>query len=152
MPKKLDSVSLNTSCVNLIVNYCEKADISEAAFSRKFKKNNGWVTDLRRSKNLNLPSKELAVQMCLTLNVSPDDILLHEGETPEETAKCLKDIETVRKLVEAERIKESAPNFNVEGWTDLQKAAIQFVLSLPPENLKVFLKMGRAAFEGKEHE
>lgn len=152
MPKKLDSVNLNTSCVNLIVNYCEKADISEAAFSRKFKKNNGWVTDLRRSKNLNLPSKELAVQMCLTLNVSPDDILLHEGKTPEETAKCLEDIETVRKLVEAERIKESAPNFNVEGWTDLQKAAIQFVLSLPPENLKVFLKMGRAAFEGKEHE
>lgn len=152
MPKKLDSVSLNTSCVNLIVNYCEKADISEAAFSRKFKKNNGWVTDLRRSKNLNLPSKELAVQMCLTLNVSPDDILLHEGKTPEETVKCLEDIETVRKLVETERAKESAPNFNVEGWTDLQKAAIQFVLSLPPEKLEVFLKMGRAAFEEKEHE
>lgn len=107
MPKKLDSVSLNTSCVNLIVNYCEKADISEASFSRKFKKNNGWVTDLRRSKNLNLPSKELAVQMCLTLNVSPDDILLHEGKTPEETAKCLEDIETVRKLVEAKGIKEA---------------------------------------------
>lgn len=48
--------------------------------------------------------------------------------------------------------KESAPNFNVEGWTDLQKAAIQFVLSLPPEKLEVFLKMGRAAFEEKEHE
>lgn len=152
MPKKLDSISLNTSCVNLIVNYCEKADISEAAFSRKFKKNNGWVTDLRRNKNLNLPSKELAVQMCLTLNVSPDDILLHEGNTPEETAKCLENIETVRKLVEAERGKENAPNFNVEGWTDLQKAAIQFVLSLPPEKLEVFLKMGRAAFEEKEHE
>lgn len=115
MPKKLDSISLNTSCVNLIVNYCEKADISEAAFSRKFKKNNGWVTDLRRNKNLNLPSKELAVQMCLTLNVSPDDILLHEGKTPEETAKCLEDIETVRKLVEAEREKESAPDPKIEG-------------------------------------
>lgn len=110
MPKKLDSVSLNTSCVNLIVNYCEKADISEASFSRKFKKNNGWVTDLRRGKNTNLPSKEIAVQMCLTLNVSPDDILLHEGKTPEETAKCLEDIETVRKLVEAERAKENAPD------------------------------------------
>ena len=146
MPKKLDSVSLNTSCVNLIVNYCEKADISEAAFSRKFKKNNGWVTDLRRSKNLNLPSKELAVQMCLTLNVSPDDILLHEGKTPEETAKCLEDIETVRKLVEAEGIKE-APATEGEGYTDLQKAAIQFVLSLPPEKLERFIKMGRAAFE-----
>lgn len=107
MPKKLDSVSLNTSCVNLIVNYCEKADISEASFSRKFKKNNGWVTDLRRGKNTNLPSKELAVQMCLTLNVTPDDILLHEGKTPEETAKCLEDIETVRKLVEAEGTKKA---------------------------------------------
>lgn len=115
MPKKLDSVSLNTSCVNLIVNYCEKADISEAAFSRKFKKNNGWVTDLRRSKNLNLPSKELAVQMCLTLNVSPDDILLHEGKTPEETAKCLEDIETVRKLVEAEQAKEKAHDQKIVG-------------------------------------
>lgn len=115
MPKKLDSVSLNTSFVNLIVNYCEKADISEASFSRKFKKNNGWVTDLRRGKNTNLPSKELAVQMCLTLNVSPDDILLHEGKTPEETAKCLEDIETVRKLVEAERAKENAHDQKIVG-------------------------------------
>lgn len=124
MPKKLDSVSLNTNCVNLIVNYCEKADISEAAFSRKFKKNNGWVTDLRRSKNLNLPSKELAVQMCLTLNVSPDDILLHEGKTPEETAKCLEDIETVRKLVEAEGIKE-APATEGEGEKDALIKAVR---------------------------
>lgn len=123
MPKKLDSVSLNTDCVNLIVNYCERADISEAAFSRKFKKNNGWVTDLRRSKNLNLSSKELAVQMCLTLNVSPDDILLHEGKNPEETEKCLKDIETVRKLVEAEGVKE-APATKGEGLSAAKKALL----------------------------
>lgn len=131
MPKKLDSVSLNTNCVNLIVNYCEKADISEAAFSRKFKKNNGWITDLRRSKNLNLPSKELAVQMCLTLNVSPDDILLHEGKTPEETAKCLKDIETVRKLVDAEGIKK-APATEGEG---LDEKISRFVRSASAEEL-----------------
>jgi hypothetical protein len=131
MPKKLDSVSLNTDCVNLIVNYCERADISEAAFSRKFKKNNGWVTDLRRSKNLNLSSKELAVQMCLTLNVSPDDILLHEGKTPEETEKCLKDIETVRKLVEAEGEKE-AHNQKAEG---LNGKIAQFICSASVEEL-----------------
>lgn len=127
MPKKLDSVNLNTRCVNLIVNYCEKADISEASFSRKFKKNNGWVTDLRRSKNLNLPSKELAVQMCLTLNVTPDEILLHEGRTPEETAKCLEDIETVRKLVEAERAKENAHDQKTvgEGEKDALIAAVR---------------------------
>lgn len=34
-----------------------------------------------------------------------------------------------------------------EGYTELQKAAIQFVLSLPPEKLERFIKMGRAAFE-----
>lgn len=124
MPKKLESVSLNTSCVNLIVNYCKKADISEAAFSRKFKKNNGWVTDLRRSKNLNLPSKELAVQMCLTLNVSPDDILLHEGKTPEETEKCLEDIEAVRKLVEADSIKKT-PATEGEGEKDALIKAVR---------------------------
>lgn len=124
MPKKLESVSLNTSCVNLIVNYCKKADISEAAFSRKFKKNNGWVTDLRRSKNLNLPSKELAVQMCLTLNVSPDDILLHEGKTQDETKKCLEDIEAVRKLVEADSIKE-APATEGEGEKDALIKAVR---------------------------
>lgn len=61
-----------------------------------------------------MPSKELAVQMCLTLNVSPDDILLHEGKTPEETKKCLEDIETVRKLVEAESAKK-APDPKTEG-------------------------------------
>lgn len=136
MPKKLESVSLNTSCVNLIVNYCKKADISEAAFSRKFKKNNGWVTDLRRSKNLNLPSKELAVQMCLTLNVSPDDILLHEGKTQEETAKCLKDIETVRKLVEAKGKKE-APDPKTEGVDD---KIVQFIRSASAEELTEILR------------
>nr|DAG03796.1 MAG TPA: hypothetical protein [Siphoviridae sp. ctfhy6] len=114
MPKTLNSVTLGNNCVKFIEAYCKRKDISEASFSRKFGKNNRWVSDLRRSKNLNLPSKELAVQMCLTLNVSPDDILLHEGKTPEETKKCLKDIETVRKLVEAKGIKE-APATEGEG-------------------------------------
>lgn len=108
MPKTLNSVTLSNDCIKFIETYCKRKDISEAAFSRKFGKNNRWVSDLRRGKNTNLPSKEIAVQMCLTLNVSPDDILLHEGKTPEETAKCLEDIETVRKLVEAERAKENA--------------------------------------------
>ena len=48
--------------------------------------------------------------------------------------------------------KESAPGHEAEGASDLQKAAIQFVLSLSPEKLEVFLKMGRAAFEEENHE
>lgn len=46
-------------------------------------------------------------------------------------------------------IKE-APATEGEGYTDLQKAAIQFVLSLPPEKLERFIKMGRAAFEEEQ--
>lgn len=107
MPKTLNSVTLSNDCIKFIETYCKRKDISEAAFSRKFGKNNRWVSDLRRGKNTNLPSKEIAVQMCLTLNVSPEDILLHEGKDAKETAKCLEDIETVRKLVEAEGTKKA---------------------------------------------
>lgn len=136
MPKTLNSITLGNNCVKFIEAYCKRKDISEAAFSRKFGKNNRWVSDLRRGKNTNLPSKELAVQMCLTLNVSPDDILLHGGKTPEETAKCLKDIETVRKLVEAEGIKE-APDPKTEGVDD---KIVQFIRSASAEELTEILR------------
>lgn len=72
-----------------------------------------WVSEWKR--NSNLPSPKEAAIICILLKTTPDDILLHEGETPEETAKCLEDIETVRKLVEAEGIKESTPDPKTEG-------------------------------------
>lgn len=43
-------------------------------------------------------------------------------------------------------IKET-PDPKIEGYSELQQAAIQFVLSLPPDKLERFVKMGRAAFE-----
>lgn len=141
MPKTLNSVTLSNDCIKFIETYCKRKDISEAAFSRKFGKNNRWVSDLRRGKNTNLPSKELAVQMCLTLNVSPDDILLHEGKTPEETAKCLEDIETVRKLVEAEGTKK-APATEGGGEKD---ALIEAVRGITDKNtaLAVFDELSK---------
>jgi hypothetical protein len=72
-----------------------------------------WVSEWKR--NSNLPSPKEAAVICILLKTTPDDILLREGETPEETAKCLKDIETVRKLVKAEGIKESTPDPKIEG-------------------------------------
>lgn len=137
MPKTLNSITLGNNCVKFIEAYCKRKDISEAAFSRKFGKNNRWVSDLRRGKNTNLPSKELAVQMCLTLNVSPDDIFLHDGKTPEETAKCLKDIETVRKLVEAEGAKKSTPDPKIEG---VDNKIVQFIRSASAEELTEILR------------
>lgn len=148
MPKTLNSVTLGNNCIKFIEAYCKRKDISEAAFSRKFGKNNRWVSDLRRGKNTNLPSKELAVQMCLTLNVSPDDILLHEGKTPEETAKCLKDIETVRKLVEAEGIKE-APATEGEGLSAARQKLYDAIANLTDEQCTKLLGVVEWAKENK---
>lgn len=100
MPKKINSVLLNKSIVNLISDFCKRNDISKAAFSRKFGKNNRWISDLRRGKNLSLPDAEEAARMCILLKTTPEEILLHEGETDEETAKCLEDIQRVKELVE----------------------------------------------------
>lgn len=68
-----------------------------------------WVSEWKR--NSNLPSPKEAAVICILLKTTPDEILLREGETPEETEKCLEDIETVRKLVEAE---SSTPDSEAE--------------------------------------
>lgn len=72
-----------------------------------------WVSEWKR--NSNLPSPHEAAIICILLKTTPDEILLHEGKTPEETAKCLEDIETVRKLVETERAKEKAHDQKIVG-------------------------------------
>ena len=92
-------------------------------------KSRGWVAEWKRKKDgepapKNLPTYEEAAKICIVFNASPDDILLHEGKTPEETAKCLEDIETVRKLVEAEGIK-NAPAAKGEGEKDALIEAVR---------------------------
>lgn len=71
-----------------------------------------WVSEWKR--NSNLPSPKEAAVICILLKTTPDEILLHDGKAPEETQKCLEDIETVRKLVEAESAKK-APDPKTEG-------------------------------------
>lgn len=140
MPKR-DTVQPN---VDSIAEKVSAKSWSEASFSKMIGKHKRWLSEVRRGKNL--PSPEEAARICQLLKATPDEILLREGETPEATAKCLENIETVRKLVEAEGIKEP-PDSKIEGYSELQQAAIQFVLSLPPDKLERFVKMGRAAFE-----
>lgn len=80
-----------------------------------------WVSEWKR--NSNLPSPQEAAVICILLKTTPEDILLHEGRTPEETAKCLEDIDAVRKLVEDEGIKE-APATEGEGLSAAKKALL----------------------------
>lgn len=117
-----------------VAHLIEKTEWSKAAFARLVGKHSRWLSDV--SKGNNLPSPEEASRMCILLKTTPDDILLHEGSTPEETAKCLEDIETVRKLVEAKGIKET-PDSKIEGVDD--KIA-QFIRSASAEELTEILR------------
>ncbi len=96
MSKRI-TVSVKQKLFDLIDLYCKNEDITVAAFSRKVGKHNRWISEVKRGRNL--PSPEEAARMCILLETTPEEILLHEGETDEETAKCLKDIQQVKELV-----------------------------------------------------
>lgn len=96
MSKRI-TVSVKQKLFDLIDLYCKNEDITVAAFSRKVGKHNRWISEVKRGRNL--PSPEEAARMCILLETTPEEILLHEGETDEETAKCLEDIQRVKELV-----------------------------------------------------
>ena len=96
MSKRI-TVSVKQKLFDLIDLYCKNEDITVAAFSRKVGKHNRWISEVKRGRNL--PSPEEAARMCILLETTPEEILLHEGETDEETAKCLENIQRVKELV-----------------------------------------------------
>lgn len=130
MPKR-DTVRPN---INSLAAKVSAKSWSEASFSQMVGKHKRWISEVRRGKNL--PSPEEAARMCVLLQTTPEEILVEKA-----------DIDLVNELLENEMAKEKAPATEGEGYTKLQKAAVQFVLSLPPEKLERFIKMGRAAFE-----
>lgn len=128
-----------------VVNSLIKSELrSYIVFCEKMGRAHNWVTDWnRRDKNgkpspKNLPSPEEAARMCILLKTTPEEILLHEGETDEETAKCLEDIQRVKELV-AELRKEEAPDPKIEGISAERKALLDIVYSLTDEQCRKLL-------------
>lgn len=70
----------------------------------------------------------------------------YKNKLHEIAAKYHVSVEWLQGKTEDKSIKET-PDPKIEGYSELQQAAIQFVLSLPPDKLERFVKMGRAAFE-----
>lgn len=132
MPKR-DTVQPN---VDSIAEKVSAKSWSEASFSKMIGKHKRWLSEVRRGKNL--PSPEEAARICQLLKATPDEILLREGETPEATAKCLENIETVRKLVEAEGIKET-PDPEIEGLSKAKKALLGAIDDLTDEQCEKLL-------------
>lgn len=81
-----------------------------------------WVPGWKQGKNL--PSPEEAARMCVLLQTTPEEILLHSGPTEEKTQKCLEDIEEVKRLIEVERgrnVKKETPGPKAEGFDRIQQ-------------------------------
>jgi transcriptional regulator with XRE-family HTH domain len=130
MPKR-KTVKINTE---LVLEMVYAHSWSAASFSKMIGKHERWLSEVKRGKNL--PSPEEAANMCALLNAKPKEILMLKGDSPEETAKCLEDIEAVRKLVEADGIKE-APATEGEG---LDGKIAQFIRSASAEELTEILR------------
>lgn len=106
MPKKY-TVKVNyEAIVDAIDNHkVYRGNNTSFCLDMGFENRTSWVSDLKRGRNL--PSPEEAAQMCVLLQTTPEEILLHEGETEEETAKCQKDIALVRDLLDQQRTKKT---------------------------------------------
>lgn len=101
--------------------------------SEVMKKQRGWVSEWKRGKNF--PSTEEAARMCILLNTTPEEILLREGSTEEETARCQQDIDTVRQLVEESQGAEKDPATNGEA-SSAKKALINLIVDLDEEQCR----------------
>lgn len=126
MPKKY-TVKVNyEAIVSAIDNHkVYRGNNTSFCLDMGFENRTSWVSDLKRGRNL--PSPEEASKMCSLLKKNPDEILLHEGETEEETAKCQKDIALVRDLLDQQGAKkaptETSEREFVPSYEDWEKQA-----------------------------
>lgn len=121
MPKQ-KTVKIN---IETIEQRIEAQGWSNAYFCENYmKKGRGWISEWKRGSSL--PTPKDAATMCFLLHTTPEEILLAEGETAEETAKCQEDIALVRKLLEEMQSATKAPAAKGEGS---KEAASNFIKS-----------------------
>lgn len=138
------TVSINYGAIrSLIDNHrVYRGNNTSFCIDMGFENRTSWISDLKRGRNL--PSPEEAAKMCIMLNTTPEEILLHEGANEAETAKCQADIELVRGLVDQNRpaCKKNAPTLTMEDEriTPIIARIIEIVCQLNPETQEMCLQ------------
>lgn len=123
--------------VDAILKMVASNSWSAASFSKMVGKHKRWLSEVKRGNNL--PSPQEAAQMCVLLQTTPDEILLHQGETEEETAKCQEDIALVRELLEQMQGAKKAPDPEIEGGSQAKKALMDALNDLTDEQCEKLL-------------
>lgn len=123
--------------IDKINYYLVKQGKTGADLSRELGLSNSIYSQWNKKKTK--PKRSKLSVIAEYLGVSVEDILPDGEVLPKAKKESAPDPKT-------EGVKK-APATEGEGYTELQKAAIEFVLSLPPDKLERFVKMGRAAFE-----
>lgn len=139
MPKKY-TVKVNyEAIVSAIDNHkVYRGNNTSFCLDMGFENRTSWVSDLKRGRNL--PSPEEASKMCSLLKKEPDEILLHEGETEEETAKCQKDIALVRGLLDQQGAKKAPTETSErESISPAKRALLDAIDSLTDEQCEKLL-------------
>lgn len=148
MPKKY-TVKVNyEAIISAIDNHkVYRGNNTSFCLDMGFENRTSWVSDLKRGRNL--PSPKEAAKMCSLLKKSPEEILLHQGETEEETAKCQEDIALVRELLEQMQGAKKASDPEIEGVMEDEdlKEAVELLKKMDKETLRIFIKAARGALE-----
>ena len=144
MPKVIEKVNVDLGVVveKIPLNFRNRTAFCEAMEEPPY-----WITELKRGKAVITPQK--AARMCILLETTPEEILLHEGETDEETAKCLEDIQRVKELV-AELQKEEAPDPKIEGDDELTMELKEIWSTANSDERQTLLGMARVLRERRK--
>lgn len=117
---------------------------SNAYFCENYmKKGRGWISEWKRGSSL--PTPKDAATMCLLLHTTPEEILLAEGKTAEETAQRQEDIALVQGLLEEMQEAKKAPAAEGEGISAERKALLDIVYSLTDEQCRKLLVLVQGA-------
>ena len=136
MPKVIEKVNVDLGVVveKIPLNFRNRTAFCEAMEEPPY-----WITELNRGKAVITPQK--AARMCILLKTTPEEILLQEGATEEETAKCLEDIQRVKELV-AELMAESEEKRSAKGeaLSQVAQKLVKFASSASDEETAEVLR------------
>lgn len=151
------TVQINFQPLKSAIDKAFRGNNTSFCIAMGFENRTSWVSDLKRGRNL--PSPEEAAKMCLLLNTTPEEIMLTQGGTDEETAKLQADIQTVKDLIEQQRAEQGIKKdpagggaLNIEGIERIDPEILHFLLTCASKEMDATKQFVRSLANLREPE